>query len=218
MSNNSKKNRDGSQIILVIMFAIIGMWLTWKITKRAIYGRAFDWNNVLATEKIIGKTASTTKVPRFTLTNINGKQVSLSDLEGKVWIVNFIDSANDASQRMIYKMRLIQRSLNQYPNIAFVSITLNPEKDTSKALSQYVRQFNISTHKWYFLTGDKKMIYDLATNGFKLSIGLIDKTKINPRFVLIDKKGYIQNYYISTDNKSMKTILGEAIHLSQEEK
>src|SRR4051812_7161577 len=80
--------------------------------------------------------------PSFNLTSQDGVQVSLADFRGKVVAVTFIYTfCADACQVLTPMMSLVQDQLGPDfgTNIAFVSITLDPERDTPAVLKEYAQ-------------------------------------------------------------------------------
>jgi protein SCO1/2 len=90
----------------------------------------------------------------------------------------------------------IQNKFFGNPNFGIVSISIDPEHDTSEVLKEHAATLGVKSSNWHFLTGDKKDIYDLANKGFNLYAG--ENSKVNGGFehsglfALIDKNGNIR--------------------------
>jgi protein SCO1/2 len=148
-------------------------------------------------------------VPPFSLTERDGRPVTLSDLKGKVSIVNFIyTNCPDTCPIQSAQMRQIQEDFSNQKDLRLVSITVDPTRDTPQALSAYAKRFSADPGRWFFLTGEKKAVYRLAQEGFRLAAAAIPNEKRpesgathshSPRFVLVDREASIRGYYISTD-------------------
>jgi protein SCO1/2 len=111
------------------------------------------------------------RVPSFRLTERSGQEITLADLQGQVWIVDFIFTrCVDACPLMTATMARLQSELGNEANLRLVSITVDPEYDKPGILTEYATQFGASPDRWYFLTGDKNAIYRLVQDGFKLAI------------------------------------------------
>ena len=85
------------------------------------------------------------RLPDFTLTSQDGSRVSLRDFRGKVVAVTFIfASCPELCPMLTAKMADVQEKLGSAfgPKIAFVSITVDPERDTPEVLKEYAQNFN----------------------------------------------------------------------------
>jgi cytochrome oxidase Cu insertion factor (SCO1/SenC/PrrC family) len=115
-------------------------------------------------------------VPDFALTDQSGRPVRRADMEGKVWIASFIfTNCPDECPLMTAEMAQLQSDWAHIPDIRLVSISADPERDTPAVLSRYADRFNADPERWLFLTGDKRAIYRLAREGFRL--GITDPTE-----------------------------------------
>ena len=105
----------------------------------------------------------------------------------------------------------IQNELNIYPNLKFLSHTVNPEYDTPEQLKQYAKKMRIDESNFNFVTGDKKAIYDVARSYFvnaqedELAPGGFLHTEY---LVIVDREGRVRsgysNFICSNCNNSSK--------------
>ncbi len=51
--------------------------------------------------------------------------------------------------------------------VQFISITVNPERDSFPALRAYTDRYKANHDHWWFLTGDKKTIYNFIRNDLR---------------------------------------------------
>jgi protein SCO1/2 len=101
----------------------------------------------------------------FTLTSQDGLPVSLHDYHGRVVAVAFIyTSCTDVCPLLTGNMAGVQDKLGSEfgPRIAFVSITVDPERDTPAALKQYAENFGANLKGWAFLTGDPQLVREVG--------------------------------------------------------
>src|SRR5215475_6904615 len=153
-------------------------------------------------------------LPEFSLTDQADKTVTLADLKGKVWVADFIfTNCGGTCPMMTDKMRRLQQALPE--GIRMVSITVDPARDTPKALAAYAAEHGASRERWLFLTGDKQALYDLCIKGFKLPLLDDEGTPLEPithstRFVLVDKTGQIRGYYSGTEEEDLKRLAADA--------
>ena len=103
--------------------------------------------------------------PEFTLTNQDSERVAMKDLRGKVLAITFIfASCADTCPLLTAKMAGIQNRLGSDlgPKVFFVSITVDPERDTPAVLKRYAEAYKANLVGWAFLTGTKAEIQEVA--------------------------------------------------------
>ncbi len=91
--------------------------------------------------------------------------MSLRDLRGKVVAVAFIfASCTDVCPMLTDNMARVQEKLGTAfgHKIAFVSITVDPERDTPEVLKQYAESFDADVEGWSFLTGDPATVHEVG--------------------------------------------------------
>jgi len=109
-------------------------------------------------------------VADFTLTNQAGRQVTLADLRGKVWVADIIfTSCAGPCPRMTKQMQSLQGALPKESRVQLVSLTTDPGHDTPEVLQKYARHFDADPDRWSFLTGSKSQIAALAIDSLKLT-------------------------------------------------
>ncbi|HEX5222987.1 MAG TPA: SCO family protein [Verrucomicrobiae bacterium] len=156
--------------------------------------------------------ATTGQIADFTLTNQANQPVKLADLRGKVWVADIIFSrCAGPCPRMTRQMASLQAALPKDSSARLVTLTTDPDFDTPEVLARYAKRFNAETNRWWFLTGDKKEIAALATEGLKLTGFLETKPedRLNPAdlfihstlFVIVDKQARLRGV-IETDSDS----------------
>ena len=153
-------------------------------------------------------------VPDFSLTDQSDRNITLTDLKGQVWVADFIfTNCAGACPMMTDKMRKLQDALPA--EVRMVSITVDPSRDTPKALAAYAAERGATPDRWLFLTGDKQALHDLCIKGFKLPLDETGGTAAEPiahstRFVLVDQQGDIRGYYDATDEEALNQLAGDA--------
>jgi protein SCO1/2 len=153
-------------------------------------------------------------VPEFSLVERSGRNATLATLRGKVWIANFIyTTCTDTCPTQSAAMAKLQEQFNGQSALRFVSISVDPERDTPEVLSRYAERYKASADRWLFLTGDKEQIAQLVQGGFRLSAaaltdGSSKETVIlhSPRFVLVDGENHIRGYYDSRDQPALERL------------
>ncbi|HEU4352505.1 MAG TPA: SCO family protein [Burkholderiales bacterium] len=92
------------------------------------------------------------EAPDFTLRDVEGKSVRLSELRGKSVLVAFIyTTCTGACPLLSARMsRLQQKLAAAHIPAALVSVTVDPERDDAKTLGAYAKRFG-ARPGWYFV-------------------------------------------------------------------
>ena len=153
------------------------------------------------------------RVPAFSLIERSGRPLTQADLNGKIWIANFIyTNCPDTCPVQTAQMKELQTEFMSEKDLRLVSITVDPKRDTVGVLSEYADRFGADPERWLFLTGEREAIYRLAQAGFHLAAAEIPYEKKDPsgaththspRFVLVSRNSEIRGYYPSTDAEAM---------------
>ena len=159
-------------------------------------------------------------VPAFQLTNQNDQPFGTEQLNGKIWVVDFIFSTCPGPCPMISsRMSELQKPLEN-TDVRLVSVTVDPEKDTPEVLRGYAEKLGAQPGRWDFLTGPKAAIYDLSRSGFKLPVSEDSDTPGVPahstRAVLVDRKGVIRGYYDVTAPDTLTNLTADINQLLRE--
>jgi protein SCO1 len=138
--------------------------------------------------------------PEFRLTSQDGAQVALVDLRGKVVAVTFIYTlCTNTCPVLTPMMSFVQDQLGADfgVKIAFVSITVDPERDTPEVLKEYAQAFGANLAGWFFLTGPYDVIQDVTRRygvfALKSSNGDVDHTFLTS---IIDRHGILRVQYL----------------------
>ena len=138
--------------------------------------------------------------PEFALTSQDGAQVTLAALRGKVVAVTFIyASCPDVCPMLTDKLARVQDALGSDfgSEIAFVSITTDPERDTPEVLKGYAEAFEANLAGWSFLTGEPAAVLEVAHRYgvavAKAADGQVDHTMLT---TLIDRQGTMRVQYL----------------------
>jgi len=144
-------------------------------------------------------------VPPETLVSDSGKPVSLDAMKGSVTVYDFIfTNCAGSCPLMTAQMRNLTKKVDKSANVRFVSISVDPQRDTPPVLAEYAKRVR-NDPRWIFLTGTSRdQIIHLSVDGFKLAAGGAQATIAEPllhssKFAVADKDGIIREYYGGTD-------------------
>jgi len=148
------------------------------------------------------------KVPEFQLTAQNSQPFDSRALNGNIWVADFIfTNCPGPCPRMTSQMKQVLRAEDS-PKVRFVSISVDPKRDTPEVLAAYARKFHADMNRWVFLTGPRDTIQHLSRNVFML--GDVDDTlQHSTRFVLVDGNSNIRGFYDTSDPGSIPKLIGD---------
>jgi len=153
-------------------------------------------------------------VPDFELMERGNRHVTRKDMEGHVWIADFIFTrCTGICPAMSSNMARLQSRLPK--EVRLVSFSVDPDYDTPAVLSEYANRYNADSERWLFLTGSPEAIQRLSVGGFKLALDPTAGTETEPithssRFVLVDRQGRIRGYYGNEDPEALERLITEA--------
>jgi protein SCO1/2 len=135
------------------------------------------------------------QVAPFHLISQSGEDFDSATLAGHIWVADFIfTNCEGPCPRMSAYMRALQKATTDLPDLKMVSFTVDPQRDTPPVLHEYGKNYSADPSRWYFLTGDPKILNGLDRDSFKLgTVGAA--MDHSTRFVLVDRKGQIRGYY-----------------------
>lgn len=147
------------------------------------------------------------QLPDFQLTDENGAPFARHQLNGKVWVANFIFTRCPGSCPILSaKMEKLQhRTRYLGPGFHMVSLSVDPDRDTPADLKAYARRFHANPRGWTFLTGKLDAMQEAVEKGFRIAMskeeipgspGFFDIVH-GEHFVLVDRTGMIRGYYAS---------------------
>jgi len=155
-------------------------------------------------------------VPDFDLTDQQGQPFPSSELQGHVWIANFIFTrCNATCPRQTDQIAAIQRHVQRWPDkdrLRYVSFTVDPEFDTPEKLAEYASQHHVEGVQSKFLTGAHDRLYELSKSGFKMPVystpddpnSLITHSS---KFILIDRQMRARGLYDSLADADFQKLL-----------
>ncbi len=142
-------------------------------------------------------------VAPFTLTNQVGQITSLADLTNHVWVADIIFTrCAGPCPRLTQQMQGLQKLLPE--TVKLVTLTTDPEFDSSAVLKHYGERFGADFNRWTFLTGTKSEIAGLASGSLKLSaqpVKAAERTNDVDLFihstiiVLVDKQAQLRGFF-----------------------
>lgn len=155
------------------------------------------------------------QLPDFALRDQTGERFGSEQLKDKPWIANFVFTRCPTTCPIQTRnLAKFQKQLKKIPGgeqIELVSITVDPNFDTSAVLADYAKQMQADPERWHFLTGSREDIWDLCKKGFKLAVDDAPPEAPSPimhssRMMLVDREGQIRGFYEGTTREGMNEL------------
>jgi protein SCO1/2 len=152
-------------------------------------------------DKNSGAINSTPQIAPFTLFNQNGDTVTERNFVGKIYVADFIfTSCGGICPNMTSNMRKVQEAFKDDAEVLLLSHSVTPELDSVAVLKTYAELNGMLAGKWHVVSGDRKMIYDLARYSYFADEDLgrpRDENELlhTENFFLIDRQKRIRGVY-----------------------
>ena len=155
----------------------------------------------------------------FTLPNANlvtesGQPLQLASLKGNVVVYDFIfTNCAGTCPMMTAAMRRVTTKVDKNAPVHFVSISVDPKRDTPPVLAAYAQKVR-NDPRWTFLTGDWTTIRHLSVDGFKLATD--DQLLHSAKFAVADKNGVVREYVSSLEDDAVEHVARTVEDLARE--
>jgi protein SCO1/2 len=192
-SSRSRTSRRSLFGVLAFVIAAIAILLSYKSWKGA------ETRTAAALQRL-------GRVPDFSLTDQDGHSIGLEELEGKIWVADFICTRCAGPDPVISShFAELDRNFARSDTLRLVTFTVDPGHDTPGVLKRYAQHYEASA-RWFFLTGAKNQIDNLVISGFQVQAqrpGSGSDHLQTTTFVLVDSEGMIRSYY---DGSSVEVV------------
>ncbi|MBI3780979.1 MAG: SCO family protein [candidate division NC10 bacterium] len=139
--------------------------------------------------------------PDFILLNTVNQPVHLSDLRGQVVLISFIyTSCTSACPLLTARMSALWGRLKRdgaaARQVRFLSITVDPARDSAAALERYVKRFKADPARWSFLREERQKLQPVLAAYDEWTRPQPDGEIDHPaRLYLIDRRGRLREIY-----------------------
>ena len=139
--------------------------------------------------------------PDFTLLDTSGRPTQLSELRGHVVLISFIYTAcSSACPLLTQRMALLQARLARgglrRPEAHFLSITVDPYRDSAEVLGRYAGRFGAGSDGWRFLREEPERLQPVLAAYDEWTRSQPDGEIDHPaRLYLVDRRGNIREIY-----------------------
>ncbi len=152
------------------------------------------------------------ELPSFEFTTADSQKFGLNQLSGKISLFDFIyTSCPGPCPRMSATMAVLYEQFSDAAQVQFVSVSVDPGRDSLSVLRRYRRQYGVIDQRWFFLQAPIEAVIRLYEEGFHL--GGFLPVEHSTKFILVDDRGRIRGYYDSTDAMSMNILRTHIVEL-----
>ena len=155
--------------------------------------------------------------PAFRLTDQDGNTLSLEDLRGQIVLLDFIFTRCPGPCPILTGLHAhVQNGLSPElrARTRFVSISLDPLRDTPAVLREYAKTRGADLANWSFLTGAPDevdaVLKSYGVGSMRTADGQIEHVVVT---FLIDGNGQIVRRYLGLDGHDPKELLRDIAHL-----
>jgi protein SCO1/2 len=156
----------------------------------------------------------------FKLTDQDGKPVSLKTFDQKIFIVCFFyTNCPNVCGEMLKNLNQVAANYAKSKMVYFVSITVDPKRDSVVVLKKYADALKPASKQWLFLTGDTSTIYKMARNGFLVNAVQTGRDDFiySDKVMLVDEEKRVRGYYTGASNTDVDRLNNEIRVLISEE-
>ncbi len=147
-----------------------------------------------------------TLAPGYALTDQDGKRLTNEDMRGKLVLYNITHTSCEPPCRPTSQtMQEVQARLGELENnsvpIEFVTISLDPDKDTPQVLREYAAALDADLEQWHFVSGPIDRLKLIVGGGFDVYFDHKEDGRLvyDPALMLVDGFGILRAEYITGD-------------------
>lgn len=162
-------------------------------------------------------------VPKFEYLTQDSTYLSSKEISDKIWVAKFFFThCPTICPPMTSAMKEVNNELEDVSDeIAFLSFSIDPDRDTPSRLRTYIKRHEIEANNWYFLTGDESETHKLGVDGFRIHAEANDASPggfaHSPNFVLVDKNQHIRGVYDGLNKKDRERLINDVRKLLENE-
>lgn len=152
------------------------------------------------------------QIPDFNFVSQTEDTITQHTFDKKIYVADFFFTrCGNICPKMTSQLARVQQAFKNEPMVKIISYSVDPEYDRVEVLKAYANRYHADSNTWYFLTGKKNDIDQLAQKGYLISstvdsAGNMDHSQ---RLVLIDTARHIRGYYNGTDPEDVDRLILE---------
>jgi len=154
-------------------------------------------------------------VDAFTMTNQDGEKFNTAQFSGqKPFLVSFFFATCPSICRDLNKQLARLNEQLKKEDVAFVTITVDPERDNPEVLKKYAADFGAESPRWTYLTGQQHKIKQVGEQMFRVEV--VDMENHTDNIMLVDKWGKFRDRFKWDDPYDMKRLVKAVKEISAE--
>jgi len=151
-------------------------------------------------------------IPPFKFLAHTGDSISNETFKDKIFVADFfLTNCPGICPKMSSQLRRVQAEFREDDDLCILSHTVDPERDDKETLATYARMFEADDEKWFFVTGEKPILYEQARKGYFITAtegdGGPEDFVHSEKLVLVDKNQIIRGYYDGTDSTDVNQLM-----------
>ncbi|MBN9690450.1 MAG: SCO family protein [Verrucomicrobia bacterium] len=159
----------------------------------------------------------------FELTERSGRTVQRAELTGQICVVSFVyTSCGVTCLQVTRNLSRFQALVENQPDVRIVSLSVDPVSDTPPVLSKFAHQFGAQPERWWFLTGEAKVLSHLIEESFlqrgprmnndPMPGGFLGTTRV----ALVDRHGQVRGFFDGLDRHTPEALVRAIEQLRKE--
>lgn len=165
-----------------------------------------------------GRPPTTLKWPveEFAFTNQEGQPFGLADLEGKVWVADFVftNCVTVCLPMTTNMLSLQEKARDEGVDITLVSFTVDPDRDSPEVLRAYGESYEVDFNNWHFVTGytsdEIKQFSEKSFKSLVIQESNSDQVSHGTAFFLVNDEGVIVQRYEGSFDAPIDQMISDA--------
>jgi protein SCO1/2 len=177
---------------------------------------------ILGNPIVIGNDTTYPTIADFSLTNQDQQTITNKTFDNKIYIADFIFlSCPIICPKMTREMYNVYLPYATNDRVAFLSHTIDTERDSIPRLKAYANSLGVSAKKWHFVTGNQDSIMQIAEHSY-FATAYPDSTAPggfthSGGLLLIDKYRHIRGVYNGTKPSETQRLINDIETLLKEQ-
>lgn len=206
-------------IILVILFSAL-FFFTYKkeLAKKPLVRLLPTFGN----KSMINQDTIYHSIGSFSFVNQLGQTITERNTENCNYVAEyFFTTCQSICPIMNQNMMKVAQAFEKDSTLKILSHTVKPEEDSVPVLLAYAKEHKANPKNWWFLTGNKKELYDLARKSYLMNNeegnGDEDDFIHTQLFALVDKEKHIRGFYDGTNETDVNKLIHDILLLKKEQ-